>query len=653
MSELVTVRAESDEKLVGEMARLVGFLDRVPDVPLLDVAYTCSRMRGESVVAIIADDIASLRVRLVTAKDRIGTAKRLRDKSGTYYFRDHLIGQGKGKLAFVYPGVMSFYPDMMRDLVIEYPVCRWAFDELEEALAGDPEFTPSSFIFPPAAYYRHDADIFRSGAYAQALVSTYAGCMALTRLLSHAGLEPDGVVGFAGGDLAAMMRSGAAGATPSRPERVRVISDIYSIVRKAVNHGGLPEVAMYTVILRRHDEVGDVVSKFPEDKVKLAVAFSPRQITYAVSKDFEETFVAAFAEAGVRVMKLALDKPFNTPLCEPLVPAIRKFTDDWMKHDPVCDVYSCATADLVPSSWLRSARKETAERWARSVRFEEAVRKMYADGYRVFVEVGPRGLMTAAVADTLKGEEHAAIALNSIHRSGRLQMQHAIGQLVALGAKLDFSSEFEFHHARLLDFDSAISLEVRKDAEMKLSRSFPKLTLLSGETVLQGSSALAEPKGRGAKAAARAAAVAQKSRRQRQFDFGAMNPLVSDADMLESSPGVTVELTKTFRISELPFLGDFALGTSQMSYSDPNLKGLVLLTLPVGAEIMAEVAGLVVPNRTLLRIDDLSCRRTVALRRGRLRFSSAPSASRPARQRSRPSRCRSATTRRTAPTPGR
>ena len=616
MSELVTVRAESDERLVGEMARLVGFLDRVPDVPLIDVAYTCSRMQGESVVAIIADDVASLRARLVTAKDRIGTAKRLRDKSGTYYFREHLIGEGKGKLAFVYPGVMSFYPDMMRDLAIEYPVCRGAFDELEEALVGDPEFTPSSFIFPPAAYYRHDADIFRSGAYAQALVSTYAGCMALTRLLSRAGLEPDGVVGFAGGDLAAMMRSGAAGASPSRPDRVRVIRDIYGIVRKAVNHGGLPEVAMYTAILRRQDDITDIAAKFPADKVNLAVALSPRQITYAVAKDYEEAFTAAFAERGVRVMKLALDRPFNTPLCEPLVPAIRKFTDTWMKHDPLCDVYSCATADLVPSSWLRSARKETAERWARPVRFEETVRKMYSDGYRVFVEVGPRGLMTAAVADTLKGEEHAAIALNSIHRSGRLQMQHAIGQLVALGAKLDFSAEFEFHHARKLDFDAAISLEVRKDAEMKLSRSFPKLTLLSGETVLQGASALAEPRGRGAKAAARAAAVAQKSRRQRQFDFGAMNPLVSDADMLESSPGVSVEVTKTFRLSDLPFLGDFALGTSQMSYSDPNLRGLILLALPVGAEIIAEVAGMVVPNRTLIRIDDLSCRRMVSLARG-------------------------------------
>ncbi|MBQ0032925.1 MAG: 4'-phosphopantetheinyl transferase superfamily protein, partial [bacterium] len=469
----------------------------------------------------------------------------------------------------------------------------------------------------PAAYYRHDADIFKSGAYAQALVATYAGCMALTRLLSRAGLEPDGVVGFAGGDLAAMMRSGAAGGTPSRPDRVRVIRDIYGIVRKAVNHGGLPEVAMYTVLLRRQDEVLDVAAAFPKDKVALAVAFSPRQITYAVAKDFEESFVEAFAAKGVRTMKLALDRPFNTPLCTPLVPAIRKFTTGWMKHEPRCDVYSCATADRLVAG-IKPARDDTAERWAKPVRFGETVRKMYSDGYRVFVEVGPRGLMTAAVSDTLKGEEHAAIALNSIHRSGRLQLQHAVGLLVALGAKIDFSAEFERRHARLLDFDSVISLEVRKDAEMKLSRSFPKLTLLSGETVLQGPSALAEPKGRGAKAAARAAAVAQKSRRQRQFDFGAMNPLVSDADMLESSPGVAVEVTKTFRLSDLPFLGDFALGTSQMSYSDPNLRGLVLLTLPVGMEIMAEVAGLVMPKRTLLRVEDLNCRRMVSFEKGAL-----------------------------------
>ena len=211
MTELVVIRAESDRALVGEMTRLIEFLDRVPDVALVDVAYTCSLSQGQSVIAIIAEDVPSLRARLFSARSRLenGGVRRLRDKSGTYYFRDHLLGEGKGKLAFLFPGVMSFYPDMMRDMAIVYPECRSAFDELEEALVEESgEFVPSSFVFPPAPYYRHDADIFSSGAYAQALVSTYSACAALVRLLRSCGVSPDGVVGFAGGDLAALMRTG-------------------------------------------------------------------------------------------------------------------------------------------------------------------------------------------------------------------------------------------------------------------------------------------------------------------------------------------------------------------------------------------------------------------------------------------------------------
>ena len=622
MTELVLVRADDEASLVSEARRVAAFIGRAPDVPLADIAYTCSLRRGPSTLAVIASDAASLKARLESAAGRMegGVARRIRDKSGTYWFRDKLIGDGRGRLAFVYPGVMSFYPDMLRDFAIRYPECRAAFDELEEALAGVSGFTPSSFIFPPAPYYRHDADIFKSGAYAQALVSTYAGCMALTSMLAGFGLSPDGVVGFAGGDLAAMMRSGAAGTEPSRPDRLRVISDIYGIVHKAVNHGGLPCVAMFTTLSRHPGGAEAVVASFPDGMATLVADFSLRQKTYAVQRDRADEAAAAFAAAGVRAVCLALDRPFNTPMCESLVPAVRKFVKGWMKHSPEIDVYSCATAGRVPAK-LRAAREDTASRWAKPVRFADTVRKMYGDGYRVFLEVGPRGLMTAAIGDTLRGEEHAALALDSIHRRGLLQAQHSIGQLAALGADIDMSSAFDGRGARRLDFDSAISFSVRRDSEMRLSRSFPRLTLLSGETLLKDASLMAEPSGRGAKAAARAAAMARQARRQRQFDFGAVNPLVSDADVLESSPGVSVELSKTFRISELPFLGDYALGTSQLSYSDPSLKGLVLLPLSVGIEIMAETAELVAPNRHLLRIEDADSRRNVQFSNGELKLS--------------------------------
>lgn len=618
--ELVLVSAADDEALVGEISRLVAFLDRLPDVPLADVAYTCSLTNGPAVLALVVSSVNELRARLFSARSRIAAgAARIRDKSGTYYFREHLVGEGVGKLAFVYPGVMSYYPDMLRDIAILHPECRSAFDELEEALSDDPDFTPSSFIFPPAPYYRHDADIFSSGAYAQAFVASFSGCVAMSRLLDRLGVQPDGVVGCVGGDLAAVMRSGAAGIDNPRPVRVRAIREIYKIVDKAVDHSGLPKTSMISVLLKHEGEADEVVKGFPPDKVALALDFSPRQRTYAVAPDYEETALKAFADAGIRTMKLALERPFNTSKCKPIVAGVKKFAGDWMKHESVCDVYSCAQADRLPRK-ARPSRNDTAERWAQPVRFRETILKMHADGYRVFLEVGPRGLMTVAVSETLKGSDFAAIAFNSIHRRGILQACHAVGQLAAYGAKLDFSKAFEHRRVRKLDFDSALSLEVRRDAEMRLSSAFPRLTLLGDETFLQGANFLTEPTGRGAKAAQRAAAVAAKARRQRQFDFGAANPLVSDADIIAQSPGVSIEIAKTFRTSDAPFLADFALGASQLSYSDPNLKGLVMLSIPVAAEIMAEVARMLVPNRTLVAVENLACRRMVSFTGGELKL---------------------------------
>ena len=440
--ELVLMSAADDESLVAEISRLVAFLDRMPDVPLADVAYTCSLSRGAAVLALVVSNVGELRSRLVSARSRIASgAPRIRDKSGTYYFREHLVGEGVGKLAFVYPGVMGYYPDMLRDMAILHPECRSAFDELEEALADDPDFTPSSFIFPPAPYYRHDADIFSSGAYAQAFVASFAGCVAMSRLLDGVGISPDGVVGCVGGDLAAVMRSGAAGVDNPRPVRVRAIRDIYKIVDKAVDHAGLPKTAMISVLLKHEGEADEVVKGFPPDKVALALDFSPRQRTYAVAPDFEETALRAFADAGVRTMKLALERPFNTAKCKPIVAGVKKFAGEWMRHDAVCDVYSCACAERLPRK-ARPARNDTAERWAQPVRFRETILAMYADGYRAFLEVGPRGLMTAAVSETLKGSDFAAIALDSIHRRGPLQANHAIGQLAACGVAMDFSKSF-------------------------------------------------------------------------------------------------------------------------------------------------------------------------------------------------------------------
>ena len=99
MTELVLVSAPDEAGLVTEAKRLAAFLDRTPSASLADVAYTCSLSHGASTLAIVAADTASLRSRLVSAANRLaGGATRLRDRSGTYYFREPLLGEGGAAL---------------------------------------------------------------------------------------------------------------------------------------------------------------------------------------------------------------------------------------------------------------------------------------------------------------------------------------------------------------------------------------------------------------------------------------------------------------------------------------------------------------------------------------------------------------------------
>ncbi|MCR5413147.1 MAG: 4'-phosphopantetheinyl transferase superfamily protein [Kiritimatiellae bacterium] len=617
-TELVVVSAADDAALAEELQRIVKFIDRVPDASLLDIAYTCALVKGRARVAFVASSTADLRARLDSARSRIESgAARLRDKSGTYYCREHLAGDGGGKLAFVFPGALSFYPDMLRDLIVTYPECRAPFDTLEEAMADDPEFTPSNFIFPPAPYYRHDADIFSSGAYAEAFVSTTVASMALANLLSATGLRPDGVVGCAGGDLAAALSSGAAGAGRSRGDSVKALREIYRTISKAIDHEGLPRIIMVTALLRHGEDLAGLMKSLPPGAARLTADLSPKMKTFAIKPEHEEEAMKAFANAGIRTLRLDLDRPFNTPDCAPLVAGVKKFASNWIKFEPVCVVWSCAAAaPLSPKP--RAVRSDMAERWANPVRFADTVKAMHAAGYRVFLEVGPRGLMTSAIEETLEGGRFAAIALNSIHRSGRLQLHHGLAQLASAGADLDLAPHMQRRRPRRLDFDSSLSLETRRDSEMKLSRAFPKLALLGGP--VSAASYLAEPKGRGAKVAARAAAKAAREGFRLQFESGSADPLISDAPPTEQSPGVSYAFAKTYRLSDAPFIGDFAYGASQLSYSDPNLRGLVMLPIPVAVEIMAETALRVIPNRHIVRIEDFTCRRQVPFRRGSLKL---------------------------------
>ena len=80
------------------------------------------------------------------------------------------------------------------------------------------------------------------------------------------------------------------------------------------------------------------------------------------------------------------------------------------------------------------------------MRFQETVEAMYADGVRIFVEVGPRGSLTAFVDEVLRGRPHLAVAGNVRSRSGVTQLHHMLGLLAAHHVPVDLAPLGKLSH---------------------------------------------------------------------------------------------------------------------------------------------------------------------------------------------------------------
>ena len=483
-SELCLIGAQDDQALTDEVKRVIHFLEHAQDVPLEDVAFTCATIARHmpSVIAVVASSVTDLRDRLILAHKKLAeNAGRIRDKSGTYFFRDRLCP--RGRIAFLFPGAVSFYPDMLRDLCLVFEDCRDAFDELEEALqtTGDNHFSPSDYIFPPASCYRNDSDAFSAHAFSESLIAVHAANSALFRLFDRLGVRPDGLLGYSGGDFAALEVAGVYGSL-SRSKRILFMREGYQMLNRLVERDDLSACIMLSVIDAPATLLDALFAKYP-GRIVLSFFHSPRQQSVALTPEILKEVTDVLHKAGAKTMVVPMDRPFNTPWCSKALPSIKQFLSHWVRHVPKIPVYSCATAERLPAQ-PRGILSVTTDQWTAPIHFDATIQRMYEDGFRIFIELGARGNMTNAIGEVLKNQSHQAVAVNRIHRSGLVQLHHALGMLAAQGVQLDLTMLHRHRHQRLLDLDKPMSFSVRAENQMRLSAQFPTIAAFAPSDTL-------------------------------------------------------------------------------------------------------------------------------------------------------------------------
>jgi acyl transferase domain-containing protein/phosphopantetheinyl transferase len=497
-SEAIILQGGSPAELGAEIGRLLAFLESGSEVSLKDLAYTLNSrpLDGGCRLGLVATDRDDLRQKLERARQRLESpnCRRIKDVAGIYYFAEPLARQGK--LAVLFPGEGAQYPGMLADLCVHFPELRAAVDEMDRVFWDHPRgYRLSDLLFPPSllpadARAALEARLWQIDGAVEAVLTAN---QALWSLLQRLGLRPDAIVGHSTGEYSAMR---AAGVLDLSDQAVfaRFARDLNEGYQEALAGGsGVPPAAMLAVGAER-EQVEAIARQVP-GALYVAMDNCPHQAVIVGERAAVEQARALVQQEGWLYEFLTFDRAYHTPLFAPYTAYLRQAFERVPVAPPCLPIYSCTTVEHYPTD-PEAIRHLMVEHWVQPVEFRRTIERLYADGVRLFVEVGPRGNLSAFVEDILRGRSFCAVPVNVPRRSGLTQLNHAVAMLVAQGVDLDLAPLYQRRRPQQVAWDGGAFQErgAANGAGMKLATGFPVLSL-SDEVVrrLQAASLGAAP----------------------------------------------------------------------------------------------------------------------------------------------------------------
>lgn len=140
-----------------------------------------------------------------------------------------------------------------------------------------------------------------------------------------------------------------------------------------------------------------------------------------------------------RAMPLGLDMVVHCAAMAPFGDAWRTIHTREAHPAPDVRFYSNATKRAyVPTSM--AAAEAITQQALNPIDFPATVRAAYDDGVRIFIEHGPRGILTTAVDRILEGKPHLAVALDAQERRGLRALSETVLKLWVNGVDVDVSA---------------------------------------------------------------------------------------------------------------------------------------------------------------------------------------------------------------------
>jgi len=347
---------------------------------------------------------------------------------GIFYRKSGL--NPKGKTVALFPGQGSQYVNMGKELAINFPPFRKAYEKADEIISDDGREPLTNNVYPIPVFSEDERksqlELLTKTENAQPAIGTFS--VGLYKLLSDAGFQPDFFAGHSFGELTALWASG--------------VFEEEALMRLAKARGE----AMSLPVSSEKDTGSMIAVKGDVEKIKnllkdhkkvtIANFNSPSQVVLAGSTKTVQSIRPKLEQLGLKVYPLQVSAAFHTSFVKhaqaPFKVAIQK--ENFQKPDGA--VYSNSTA-LEYEKDPQKISQMLAEHILNPVHFRDEIENIYADGGSIFIEIGPKNILTNLVKDILKDKPHETITINANAKGNSdLQFRQAVLQMRVLGFKL-------------------------------------------------------------------------------------------------------------------------------------------------------------------------------------------------------------------------